>query len=403
MRRLVVVFVLVTAATVRADWPHYGGGPEQIRYSPLTQITPANVTSLKVAWTYDTGDAFEGSEMQCQPVVAHGVLYATSPKLRVFALDAATGAEQWSFDPTEGEKTRARTRIRGLMYWERGDERRIYFGVAALALRARREHGQAAGRASGSEGRIDLRQGFRGRDPRALSVGVNTPGVFFRDLLILGSVVPEGLPSAPGDIRAFDVHTGAQRWAFHTIPHPGELGYDTWPKDAWKYTGGANAWAGTRARREARPRLRRDRIGRVRLLRRATATATTCSPTRSSACARPPASASGTSRRVKHDVWDRDFPAPPALITITRTAAAATSSRRSPRTAATYVLDRETGEPVFPMEEIKAPPSDVPASSCRRRRCCPTLPPPFTRQRFTEDLITKRTPEADEGRARATG
>ena len=127
MRATLLPFLLLIGVTSQSgvpgpssDWPHYGGGPEQIRYSPLTQITPANVTSLKVTWTYDTGDAFKGSEMQCQPVVAHGVLYATSPKLRVFALDAATGAEKWSFNPLEAEKTPSRTRIRGLMYWERG-------------------------------------------------------------------------------------------------------------------------------------------------------------------------------------------------------------------------------------------------------------------------------------------
>jgi quinoprotein glucose dehydrogenase len=111
----------------QADWPHYGGRPDLTRYSPLTQITPANVRTLKVAWTYDTHDAFKGSEMQCQPVVAHGVLYATSPKLRVFALNGATGAEIWSLDPNPEAKTPSHTRIRGLMYWERGDDRRIYF------------------------------------------------------------------------------------------------------------------------------------------------------------------------------------------------------------------------------------------------------------------------------------
>ena len=246
---LLLSIVLISAAGQSggagpsSDWPHYGGGPEQIRYSPLTQITPANVTSLKVAWTYDTGDAFKGSEMQCQPVVAHGVLYATSPKLRVFALDAADGTEKWSFNPLESEKTPSRTRIRGLMYWERGSERRIYFGARYWLYALDANTGKPLA-GFGQQGRIDLRQGFRGRDPRTISVGMNTPGVFFGDLLILGSVVPEGLPSAPGDIRAFDIHTGAQKWAFHTIPHPGEVGYDTWPKDAWKYTGGANAWSG---------------------------------------------------------------------------------------------------------------------------------------------------------------
>lgn len=164
MRAHLLFLTFLAALISNPDWPYYGGGPEQNRYSTLTQITRANVQSLRVAWTYDTKDAFQGSEMQCQPVVAHG-----------------TGKPITSF---------------------------------------------------GGDGRIDLREGFEGRDPRTLNVGVNTPGVFYRDLLILGSIVPEGLPSAPGDIRACDINTGKQRWAFHTIPHPGELGYDTWPADA---------------------------------------------------------------------------------------------------------------------------------------------------------------------------
>ena len=113
MRALLLTLALAGGVTLSADWRHYGGSPEATRYSPLTQITPSNVASLKVAWTYDTNEAFEGSEMQCQPVVADGVLYATSPKLRVFALDAATGAEKWSFNPLEGDPTPSRTRIRG--------------------------------------------------------------------------------------------------------------------------------------------------------------------------------------------------------------------------------------------------------------------------------------------------
>src|SRR5919106_3000026 len=119
MRAAPLVLLFLIASPLCADWPHYGGGSDQTRYSPLTQITPANVGQLEVAWTYDTGDAFKGSEMQCQPVVAHGVLYATSPKLRVFALDAATGVLKWSFDPNSDAKNPTRTRIRGLMYWER--------------------------------------------------------------------------------------------------------------------------------------------------------------------------------------------------------------------------------------------------------------------------------------------
>ena len=182
------------------------------------------------------------------------------------------------------------------MYWERGEERRIYFAARHWLHALDARTGKPI-RGFGQDGRIDLREGFRGRDPRTLSIGVNTPGVFFGDLLILGSVVPEGLPSAPGDIRAFDVHTGRQRWAFHTIPHPGEPGHETWPKDAWRYSGGANAWAGPGPRRASAGSSSPRRGRPPTTSTAATGTATTCSRTPSCACVPPPASGSGTSRR----------------------------------------------------------------------------------------------------------
>jgi quinoprotein glucose dehydrogenase len=384
--------LLLPPPAAGTDWPHYGGSPAQTRYSPLAQVTPANVGTLRVAWTYDTGDAFPGSEMQCQPVVAHGVLYATSPRLRVFALDAATGAPRWSFDPEPEAKRTSRTRIRGLMYWEKGDERRIYFGARhwLYALDAR------TGRplpGFGRGGRIDLREGFRGRDARTLSIGVNTPGVFFGDLLILGSIVPEGLPSAPGDIRAFDVHTGRQRWSFHTIPHPGEAGYETWPPEAWRYSGGANAWSGL-ALDEARSLVfaatgsaSYDFYGANRQGDNLYANTVLCLR-------------AATGRKVwhfqavKHDVWDRDFPAAPALITIAKDGRRLDVVAQIGKNGRVYVLDRETGQPVFPMQELHPPASDVPGERLSATQVLPTLPPPFTRQRFTEDLITRRTPEA---------
>src|SRR3954451_23133082 len=184
MRAPILLLTLLLTALARPDWPHYAGGPEQNRYSTLTQIAPANVKTLKAAWTYDTKDAFDGSEMQCQPVVAHGVLYATSPKLRVFALNAATGAEIWSFDTNQDAKTLTRTRIRGLMYWERGDDRRIYFASRHWLYALDAKTGKPLP-TFGQDGRIDLREGFEGRAALTLSVGVNTPGVFYRDLLIV--------------------------------------------------------------------------------------------------------------------------------------------------------------------------------------------------------------------------
>jgi len=383
---------VASAAPRDTDWPHYGGGPEQIRYSPLTQITKENVGRLRIAWRYDTGDAFDGSEMQCQPVVAHGVLYATSPKLRVFALDAATGVERWSFSPNEDATRPVRTRIRGLMYWEGGAERRIYFAARhwLYALDAR------TGRpleTFGEGGRVDLRQGFRGRDPRTVTVGVNTPGVFFGDLLILGSVAPEGLPSTPGDIRAFDIHSGTQRWAFHTIPHPGEFGHDTWPPDAWTYSGGANAWAGLALDRgrglvyAATGSAAYDFYGANRHGHNLFANTILCLR-------------ADTGERVwhfqgvRHDVWDRDFPAPPALLTITKDGKPTDVVAQIGKNGRTYVLDRLTGTPVFPMEEVSVPASDVEGERLAPTQVVPLLPPPFTRQRFTEDLITTRTPEA---------
>ena len=386
--------LLLTAPGVEADWPHYGGGPENTRYSPLAQITPANVGSLRVAWTHDTRDAFEGSEMQCQPVVADGVLYAASPKLRVFALDAATGEQKWSFDPNRDVSRPTRTRIRGLMYWERGAERRIYFAARhwLYALDARTGRPLAS---FGQDGRIDLREGFRERDARTLSVGLNTPGVFYGDLLILGSIVPEGLPSAPGDIRAFDIHTGRQKWAFHTIPHPGEPGYDTWPKDAWRYTGGANAWAGV-ALDEKRGLVYAstgsaayDFYGGNRHGDNLFANTILCLR-----------AATGERvwhfQAVKHDIWDRDFPAAPSLITITRDGRPIEAVAQIAKNGRTYVLDRETGAPLFPMETVAPPPSDVPGEQAAPRQVLPALPPPFARQAFSEDMITTRTPQAHE-------
>jgi quinoprotein glucose dehydrogenase len=392
--RASVLCLLLGATLVAADWPDYGGNQARTRYSLLTQITPANVSSLTVAWTYDTGDAFKGSEMQCQPVVAHGVLYATSPTLRVFALDAATGAVKWSFNPLQGETTPTRTRIRGLMYWERGDQQRIYFGARNWFYALDATTGKPVA-TFGRQGRIDLREGFRGRDPRTISIGVNTPGVFYGDLLILGSVVPEGLPSAPGDIRAFDVNTGGEKWAFHTIPHPGEFGYDTWPKDAWKYSGGANAWSGVSLDEKrglvyaATGSTSYDFYGANRHGDNLFANAIICLR-------------AATGERVwhfqalKHDLWDRDFPASPTLVTITRDGRPRDVVAQIGKNGRTYVLDRETGEPIFPMETVTPPASDVDGEQAAATQVLPTLPPPFTRQQFTEDLITKRTPAAEQ-------
>ena len=239
------------------------------------------------------------------------------------------------------------------MYWERGDDRRIYFGARNWLYALDATTGKPVP-TFGKGGRIDLREGFRGRDPRAISVGLNTPGVFYGDLLIVGSIVPEGLPSAPGDIRAFDVHTGAQKWAFHTIPHPGEFGYDTWPKDAWKYSGGANAWSGVSLDEKrglvfaSTGSTSYDFYGANRHGDNLFANTILCLR-------------AATGERVwhfqamKHDLWDRDFPAAPALITITKDGRQVDVVAQIAKNGNTYVLDRETGQPLYPMKAVTAP------------------------------------------------
>ena len=235
-----------TARARQREWPAHGGDPGHTQHSALAQITAANVARLRVAWTYHTGDArADGrSQIQCNPVVVDGVLYATSAGLKAFALDAATGRERWRFDPfAAGAEENALGVNRGVVYWREGEDERVLYsaGQYLFALDARTGKLVAG---FGKGGRVDLRDGL-GRDPAGLFVLSTTPGAVYRDLLILGTRVHEGPgPSSPGHVRAYDVRTGSIRWTFHTIPGPGEPGYDTWPADAWRTVGGANAWSG---------------------------------------------------------------------------------------------------------------------------------------------------------------
>lgn len=385
------LFLAAAVCAPAADWPIYGGSSENIRYSALKQINQSNVANLQVAWTYDTGDAFKGSEMQCNPIVIDGVLYASSPKLRVFALNAATGKELWSFDPFGGKAGTRKNRNRGVTFWGAGNDRRIFF-VAQNWLYALDARTGKLIEGFGNAGRVDLREGL-GRPIDEVSITATTPGIVYRDLLIMGSLVPEGLPSAPGDIRAYDVRTGKTRWSFHTIPHPGEPGYETWPKDAWTYAGGVNNWPGM-ALDEKRGLVFAstgsasfDFYGANRVGDDLYAN-----------CVLALDAATGKRvwhfQAVKHDVWDRDFPAPPALVTVKRNGRTIDAVAQITKSGHVYVFERATGKPLFPIEYRKVPTDGVDGEVLSASQPLPTKPEPFARQRLTEDMITTRTPEA---------
>ncbi|PYV44263.1 MAG: pyrrolo-quinoline quinone [Acidobacteria bacterium] len=373
------------------DWKAYGGGPDNIHYSALNQINRSNVNTLEAAWTYDTGDAFPDSEMECNPIIVHATFFATTPKLRVIALDAATGKLRWSFNPNEGAKVAGNTRNRGLAYWEEGKDQRIYF-VTHHYLHALEARTGKLVSAFGDLGKVDLRVGL-GRDPQEISISATSPGVIYKDLLILGSAVSEDLPSAPGDIRAYDVRTGKLRWAFHTIPHPGEPGYNSWPKDAWKYSGGANSWGGLSLDEKrglvfvptgsaAFDFYGSDRVGdnlfanSLLALRAETG------------------ELAWHFQTVKHDVWDRDLPAAPSLVTVKRNGRLMDAVAQITKSGYVFLFEREAGKPLFPIEYRQVPASPVDGEILAETQPFPLQPPPFARQAFTEGMVTQRTPEA---------
>lgn len=381
--------VCAAANSNRTEWPSYGGGLDDIRYSTLTEINRKNVTKLRVAWTFDTGDAFPGSEFQCNPLIVDGVLYATTPKANVVALDAATGKLLWRFDPSEGRRVEFKVRNRGVSYWSDGRNKRVFTAFRQFLYSLDASTGKIDP-SFGDHGRIDLRDHLR--EPK-YSASLSTPGVVYKDLLIIGSLVSETLPAPPGDIRAYDVRTGKLRWSFHTIPHPGEFGYETWPKDAWKYSGSANNWTGMAVDAQR---------GLVFV------------PTGSAAFDFYGANRTGANlfanslialkadtgervwhfQAVHHDIWDRDFPSPPSLVTVHRNGRAIDAVAQATKQGFVFLFNRETGESLFPIEERQVPPSDLDGEHTEPTQPFSLQPRPFARQILTADMLTKRTPEA---------
>ena len=370
------------AAGKGVDWPTYGGSPAGERYSPLTQINRQTVGRLKMAWRFETGPG----NLQASPLVVGSRLFSVTPSQSVIALDAATGELLWEFTP----EVRGAQPIRGVSYWSDGREARILVGIMGdlWALDA------ATGKpvlTFGDGGRANLRRGFA-TAPEETPVFMTTPGVIYRDLIVVGFRTSETLPAAAGSIRAFDVRTGSLKWTFNTIPRPGEFGHDTWPAEGWKAAGAANAWAGMV-------------VDEVRGILYA--------PTGSAAADFFGADRHGdnlfansllaldinTGRRLwhfqttHHDIWDRDLPSPPVLLSVTHRGRRIDAVAQTSKQGFLFLFDRVTGKPLFPIREMQFPGSDIAGEKTAPTQPVVTKPAPFARQRLTADMLTRRSPE----------
>ncbi|EDY20196.1 Pyrrolo-quinoline quinone [Chthoniobacter flavus Ellin428] len=370
-------------ASANVDWPVYLGGKSRSLYSPLQQINRDNVSQLQVAWTYDTGDK---GEYQSNNLIVGGVLYTATPTRKVVALDAATGKELWKWDPVSERPGGNRSRERGLVFWqnESGGEGRIFTGVGNYLYALDTKTGQPI-RNFGQNGSIHLGTGL---DVEGLpAVGLNTPGVTYKDMLIIGGF------GGPGAMRAFDVHTGERRWIFHLIPRPGDVGYDTWPPEAYKTATGLMPWCGQSldeqrgilyvATKTAEP----DFYGGERHGDNLFANCLV-------------ALDANTGKRlwhfqiVHHDLLDRDLPCPPVLITVMHDGKKVDAVAQGTKQGLLFVFDRVTGHPLWPIEEKPGPQSELRGEQASPTQPFPTKPVPLTREFYKLEDISTISPDA---------
>lgn len=374
---------ITPAVAQNADWPIYGGEGGR-RFSSLSQINAVNVGNLVQAWRFEMG---EPGDPQTQPLAIGGVVYAYTPGLDTIALDGATGKLLWRFH----SGVKARGPQRGLALWRHGSQRRL-FASAGSYLYALDPATGIPLTDFGDNGRIDMRQGLD-RDPDKISVALTSPGLIWRDMIIIGFRTSESAPAAPGDIRAFDVHTGKLRWVFHTIPHPGHPGYTTWPPDYWKTGGAANDWAAMVLDKQhglifaptgsaVSDFYGFDRIGDDLFANTLLALDANTGKLK------------WYFQGVHHDVLDRDFPSPPVLLNVKHRGKTVEAVAQATKQGYLFLLDRLTGKPLFPVQETAVAHSDVPGEQTSPTQPVPELPAPYARQRLSEALLTNRTPQA---------
>ncbi|MEM6844941.1 MAG: PQQ-binding-like beta-propeller repeat protein [Bacteroidota bacterium] len=381
------------APDAHRTWSSYLGDPGRTHYSSLNEINLSNIDQLEVAWEYHAGKQGSGGTdyIQCNPLVIDRTLFAVSPGLKVFAVDAATGEEQWVFNPFEGTNESSFTR--GLAYWSDGTDTRILFTADRYLYALDAQTGQLMP-SFGEEGKVNLGHGL-GRDIEELVYKYHAPGTVYEDLIIMGALNSESSPAAPGHIRAFDVRTGEQKWIFHTIPQPGELGYDTWEDStAYRTIGGVNNWSG----------MTLDEDRGIVFVPLGSAASDFYGGNRKGAnlfanCLLALDATTGKHlwhfQTVHHDVWDRDLPSPPTLITTQYEGKAVDAVAQITKSGHVYVFDRETGESLFPIEERAYPASDLIGEETWPTQPLPTRPPAFARQQMTEADINPYSEDKD--------
>lgn len=380
------------------SWAKTGGGSENLKYSALQQIDTTNYAKLSVAWVYHTenNDSTKFGPMECNPIVVNGVMYGVSPKLKLFAVNAATGKEIWTFNPADStaNKTWHRTSVnmnRGVAYWEKENDKRIIYTVGPIVFCVNATTGKLVP-SFGTDGGINLVNGLD-RDPSKLFVAPTSPVMVYNNLFFVSGLVGE---ETPGHIRAFDVQTGKQQWIFHTIPYPQEKGYETWDDTtAYRHMGSTNSWAGFSLDEK-----------------RGILFAPTGNPTNDFYGGnRTGKGLYGNSllaidavtgklkwhfQTVHHDVWDMDLPAPPALVTVTHKGKQIDAVAQTTKTGFVFLLDRETGKPLFPVKEM---PVNT-ATTLENEKLWPTqpmpvIPKPLVRQSFDSadlnDIVDARS------------
>ncbi len=373
-------------------WETYRGDLGANCYSSLNQINRQNVRDLQPAWIFNTNDAGEGTltTIECNPIIVNRTIYFTSPRLKLFALDAATGKEIWSFNPFG--KGQARSVNRGVAFWENGNDQRILFAAHNKLFAINAKTGIPVSD-FGNQGFIDLRVGLE-KDTAKLYVSATSPGIVYKDLIIIGHATTESDGAAPGNIRAYNIKTGKIEWSFRTIPKPGEFGYETWKQpDAWQYTGGANAWAGLALDEKrgivycptgsAAP----DFYGGYRKGENLFANSLI-------------ALDAATGKRiwhfqmVHHDLWDYDLPSTPNLVTLEQNGKKIDAVAQITKMGNVFVFNRENGQPIFPVEERPVPQSDIEGEETWPTQPFPVKPPPFVRQKYTENDLPDISEEA---------